>query len=204
MDHPDEGTIHAWLDGALSRADSVELEQHVAGCTDCASAVAEARGLVAASSRIVSELDEVPAGVLPVDSRAPSARVTGATAAADAKRVRRPEPKAARKRAWYQATGYAAAAALLLVAGNRFPHQQLGATGQRAFSELAGRFVIQFGAGSGAGAGARAERYCGHQSVRHQTARSAPCVTRLGRCGGRRSRIRSALRRPYRDAHRGD
>ena len=65
MQHPEEGTIHAWLDGALDAEESARLERHVQSCTECAAAVAEARGLIAASSRIVSHLDSVPANVLP-------------------------------------------------------------------------------------------------------------------------------------------
>lgn len=66
MQHPDEGTIHAWLDGALSADEARAIEAHVAGCAECTAAVAEARGLLAASSRILSALDAVPGGVLPV------------------------------------------------------------------------------------------------------------------------------------------
>ncbi|HET9425221.1 MAG TPA: zf-HC2 domain-containing protein [Gemmatimonadaceae bacterium] len=65
MQHPEEGIIHAWIDGALSLVESAELESHVAGCPECAARVAEARGLVAASSRIVAHLDAVPAKVIP-------------------------------------------------------------------------------------------------------------------------------------------
>lgn len=64
--HLDEGTIHAWLDGALAADEGARVEAHVAGCMSCAALVAEARGLIAASSRILSALDEVPSGVLPV------------------------------------------------------------------------------------------------------------------------------------------
>jgi anti-sigma factor RsiW len=65
MQHPDEGTIHAWLDGALSGDEAQAFEAHVAECAGCAAAVTEARGLLAASSRILSALDSVPGGVLP-------------------------------------------------------------------------------------------------------------------------------------------
>lgn len=60
MRHLDEGTIHAWLDGALSSDEAARAEAHVASCTVCAEAVAEARGLIAASSRILLALDNVP------------------------------------------------------------------------------------------------------------------------------------------------
>ncbi|HUQ99762.1 MAG TPA: zf-HC2 domain-containing protein [Gemmatimonadaceae bacterium] len=66
MQHPDEGTIHSWLDGALPPEEATRLEAHVAECPECASAVAEARGFIAASSRILTKLDDVPSGVVPV------------------------------------------------------------------------------------------------------------------------------------------
>ena len=94
MQHPDEGTIHAWLDGALSPAEASEVETHAAGCAQCRDAVAEARGLIAASSRIVSALDVVPAGVIP-------ARKTAG-------------------RPWYTSTQLRAAAAVVFVAGASF------------------------------------------------------------------------------------
>lgn len=65
MQHPDEGTIHAWIDGALDADSARELEAHVATCAECARVVAEARGLVAASSRILTALDNVPGDVIP-------------------------------------------------------------------------------------------------------------------------------------------
>ncbi len=66
MQHPDEGTIHSWLDGALSAEEAARVESHVTECPQCATAVAEARGFIAASSRILTALDDVPRGVVPV------------------------------------------------------------------------------------------------------------------------------------------
>jgi anti-sigma factor RsiW len=91
MQHPDEGTIHAWLDGALPPEEETALEEHASSCAQCSAAIAEARGLIAASSRIVSALDVVPAGVIP-----------------------QPRPVA---RPWYASTQLRAAAAVLFVAG---------------------------------------------------------------------------------------
>ena len=65
MQHLDEGTIHSWLDGALSADEAARVEAHVAECPQCAAAVAEARGFIAASSRILTALDHVPRGVVP-------------------------------------------------------------------------------------------------------------------------------------------
>ncbi|HMI57205.1 MAG TPA: carboxypeptidase-like regulatory domain-containing protein, partial [Gemmatimonadaceae bacterium] len=44
---------------------------HIAECAQCAAAVAEARGFVAASTRILTALDSVPGGVLPAASTGP-------------------------------------------------------------------------------------------------------------------------------------
>jgi plastocyanin len=65
MQHPDEGTIHSWLDGALSAEEAARVQAHVEECPQCAAAVAEARGFIAASSRILTALDHVPSGVVP-------------------------------------------------------------------------------------------------------------------------------------------
>ena len=62
--HPDEGTIHAWLDGALDANASAEVESHIASCATCAPRAAEARGLIAGASRVVGLLDENPAPLL--------------------------------------------------------------------------------------------------------------------------------------------
>src|SRR5690349_12910063 len=65
MKHVDEGTIHAWLDGALSDSEAREVSEHTATCAECGALVAEARGLIAGASRILTSLDDVPAGVAP-------------------------------------------------------------------------------------------------------------------------------------------
>jgi hypothetical protein len=65
MQHLDEGTIHSWLDGALSADEATRVEAHVKECPQCAAAVAEARGFIAASSRILTALDNAPRGVIP-------------------------------------------------------------------------------------------------------------------------------------------
>jgi hypothetical protein len=65
MQHLDEGTIHAWLDGALPADEAAGVEQHARECTECAALVADARGVIAGVARIVSALDDVPGGVVP-------------------------------------------------------------------------------------------------------------------------------------------
>jgi anti-sigma factor RsiW len=100
MQHLDEGTIHAWLDGALPPDEASAAETHVQVCTACAQAVAEARGLIAASSRILGALDDVP--VVRESSRIPLAVPTR------------------RRRGWWwnrAGMGYAAAATVLLAVG---------------------------------------------------------------------------------------
>ena len=78
MQHLDEGTIHAWLDGELSSPEREAAEAHVAECAQCAAAVAEARGFIAASTRILTALDSVPGGVLPAkDSPAVTTKARG-------------------------------------------------------------------------------------------------------------------------------
>lgn len=62
MQHLDEGLIHAWLDGALTDEEARHAEAHIASCEACRAAVAEARGLIAASSMILSKLDVDAAG----------------------------------------------------------------------------------------------------------------------------------------------
>ena len=73
MQHLDEGTIHAWLDGALTADEAARAEAHVKDCAQCQAAVAEARGFIAASSRILTALDHAPRGVIP--AIAPKKRV---------------------------------------------------------------------------------------------------------------------------------
>jgi Putative zinc-finger len=73
MQHLDEGTIHSWLDGALSADEAARVETHVKECPQCAAAVAEARGFIAGASRILTALDNAPRGVIPV--AAPKKRV---------------------------------------------------------------------------------------------------------------------------------
>ncbi len=93
MEHLDEGLVHAWLDDALSADEARDIASHVQSCVSCAALVAEARGFMAASTRIVAQLDHVSANVIPRNT------VTA-------------HRKQQRRRAWWQHRGFAAAAAL--------------------------------------------------------------------------------------------
>lgn len=90
MKHIEEGTIHAWIDGALSVEGARSVEEHVSECAACAAAVAEARGLVAGASRILGALDDVPANVTP--KRAPFPPAPTPARAAPARRQWRAAP----------------------------------------------------------------------------------------------------------------
>ena len=102
--HPDEGTIHAWLDRQLDETSAATLEAHLQRCDECAERVAEARGLIAGASRILSSLDmdESPASHTPaVESWRP---------------VVLPATKASRVRSFRLTPARSAIAAVLVVA----------------------------------------------------------------------------------------
>ena len=101
----DEGLIHAWLDGELDAAEAARVERLVAEDAEWAAAAAEARGLIAASSRILGALDVVAGDVIP----------RGGSAAPALGESRVPKPLVAPRRAvpnWMRV-----AAGLVLVAG---------------------------------------------------------------------------------------
>ena len=79
--HPDEGLLHEWLDEQLPAGDAAVIHAHVHACAECAARVAEARGLIAASRRILTALDDVPAHVIPAPSVIVAADATAARAA---------------------------------------------------------------------------------------------------------------------------
>jgi anti-sigma factor RsiW len=117
MRHPDEGEIHAWLDGALDSAQAAELEAHVAACPPCAAAVAEARGLIAGASRILMALDAIPGGVIPAASAPPSAP-PGDHLSVRRTRQHEDRTKPVRRHVpWYAGRPLQVAAGLLLVVG---------------------------------------------------------------------------------------
>ena len=111
MQHLDEGIIHAWLDGELQADEADKAAAHVSECSECRALVAEARGLIAASTRILTALDNVPAGVVP----------SGSSQSDEAAAVGGPT-----RRRWYDRTDLRAAAALLFVAGASLVAARLG------------------------------------------------------------------------------
>lgn len=158
MQHPehlDEGTIHAWLDGALSAAEADGVAAHVAECARCAAAVAEARGLIAASSRILAKLDDVPGGVLPASSAAEPAAPSSVSDlfAAGVRRRRR------------LATFGAAAAVLFISVGTFAVVREAGRDGEPARV----RFGLVRGQGERATAG-EATRAATRESIRDAAA----------------------------------
>ncbi|MEP6766230.1 MAG: carboxypeptidase-like regulatory domain-containing protein [Gemmatimonadaceae bacterium] len=63
--HVSEDTVHAWLDRQLTESDASAVQLHASSCAECADLVAEARGLKAATTRIVGSLDVVAGGIVP-------------------------------------------------------------------------------------------------------------------------------------------
>ena len=117
MRHPDEGQIHAWLDGALDPATADGLEAHVAACPDCAAAVAEARGLIAGASRILLALDDVPSGVIPVATGAVAVQGSDDLAALRSRQHESTTALQRRRIPWHARRSVQVAASLMLVAG---------------------------------------------------------------------------------------
>ncbi|HEX6534780.1 MAG TPA: carboxypeptidase regulatory-like domain-containing protein [Gemmatimonadaceae bacterium] len=138
MRHLDEGTIHAWLDGALDAEESRAIETHLAECASCAGEVAEARGLIAASSRILAALDAVPGGVIPDDDTGGS---DGSAAAKD-DAPSTGTPRRASPRPRWRIPGYArAAAAVMLVTAGAIALARTERIAPRPASEASSRVV---------------------------------------------------------------
>lgn len=127
MPHPDEGTIHAWLDGELSVDEGAALEEHLGTCDECVAHVAEARGLIAGSSRIMGILDDVPGSVIPSTTRKSGLTslgemLTAKTGEGPSIELLPPEavPAPAARRPWWMSNQIRAAAAVVLVVGGVF------------------------------------------------------------------------------------
>lgn len=118
MSRPDEGLIHAWLDGELDAADAARVEALVCDDPEWAAAAAEARGLIAASERILSSLDTAPGGVIPDTSTANRAADQSRTGSmAGSGRMASTAPGRRRTMPWWMAR---AAAVIVVVTGVTF------------------------------------------------------------------------------------
>ena len=137
MRHPDEGEIHAWLDGALDPATAAGLEAHVAACPACSAAVAEARGLIAGASRILMALDGVPGGVLPAGSQPAGGAVKDELAARRSEQQKDMQASQRRHIPWYARRHVQVAAGLMLVVG-------IGGVVVRNDAGSSGKMMIEF------------------------------------------------------------
>jgi hypothetical protein len=104
MSHVDEGLIHAWLENQLEPAEAARVERLVASDPEWGAAAAEARGLIAASSRVLGALDPAPA---------PTGTL-GSHHTVGTQRVEHTKRKGA---SWARSPWLRAAAAIVLVAG---------------------------------------------------------------------------------------
>jgi hypothetical protein len=103
----DEGLLHAWLDGQLPPDDAARIERLVAEDPAWRDAAAEARGLIAASARVLGALDA-----------APSAQpVTGGGSGAAASSRGREDTTEVTRVAWHVAPWMRIAAGIALVVG---------------------------------------------------------------------------------------
>jgi hypothetical protein len=147
-EHPDEGTIHAWLDGALDAASAARVDAHVRGCAACSALTAEARGLIAGASRVVAALDDVPTGTRPawVQSEvggAGTASATTSTTTTDRSLWRRLRVTPARA---------AIAATIIVALGLTLTHDR--AAKESVVTLPAGHSELRAGAGGGVAAAA--------------------------------------------------
>jgi anti-sigma factor RsiW len=60
MLHPEDGILHAYLDGECTDSEEREIEEHLAGCTECKSRLEEARGIGLEAGSLLSELELGP------------------------------------------------------------------------------------------------------------------------------------------------
>ena len=79
MQHVDEGTLHALLDGELPAEAAAEIRLHFATCPSCSTRLNEARQLLAETERLVSALELPNTGARSTRTQAaPEARAAGA------------------------------------------------------------------------------------------------------------------------------
>jgi hypothetical protein len=79
MQHVDEGTLHALLDGELPAEEAAQIRLHFATCPSCSTRLDEARQLLAETERLVSALELPDAGARSTRTHAaPESRAAGA------------------------------------------------------------------------------------------------------------------------------
>jgi hypothetical protein len=136
--HLDEGDAHAFIDGALGDEAAARVIAHVAACERCAALLAEARGLTAASTRILGALDDVPGQVVPSAPAAPpAATVAPFPARVAASPVSAKVAGGARGGAAWRRAPWRAAAAVLIAAGIGATAWLNGDRARRAEGEVA-------------------------------------------------------------------
>lgn len=99
-DWPDEGLIHEWLDGQLDATTAAEVDALVASSPAFAARVAEARGLTAASSRILQSLDAVPGAVVPAAASGRATAPMEVVPTAAKARAKAPASRAGARAGW--------------------------------------------------------------------------------------------------------
>jgi hypothetical protein len=57
MLHPEDGILHAYLDGECTDGEQHEIEEHLAGCAECESRLEKARGLGMETVSLLAELE---------------------------------------------------------------------------------------------------------------------------------------------------
>ena len=60
MLHPEDGILHAYLDGECSDSELAEVEEHLHSCTECQARLEEAKGLGLEAGSLLSELEPGP------------------------------------------------------------------------------------------------------------------------------------------------
>lgn len=73
MQHLDEGTIHALLDGELSSVEAVAVEEHAQACAECAERLAGERLIQREAERMIADLDGPAAAARPAAAAGPAA-----------------------------------------------------------------------------------------------------------------------------------
>lgn len=124
--HVTEESTYAWLDGALADADSDLVESHVQICFVCSAAVAEARGFIAASVRIMNAADLSPRNVVPhIDVVRTAAKIVALADQGNISTMRTRNNVSSTLltpvlHRWYQRPAFSAAATLLLLVGGAY------------------------------------------------------------------------------------